>query len=173
MAQPPFVPSRLSRPLNLPTPAVSQRLRKPLGGQPGPPRSEPGLQPPTLPSGPGRAMGEEQRQTAIGASGAALWGEGRTAPGPGARSRRTSHVGLFLGNSAPKRVAGQGPTGERAEAGGKESTGSFSPRGERDGAECNFKRSGLGGGGRRTPLAGPLAARGLRGAFSSPPGSFA
>lgn len=72
-------PSWLTLLLRLPMRAVRQRLRKPgirrpqalLDGNPG-------LQRPALLSRPGRAMGGEQKQVAIGALEGALWGRGQT-----------------------------------------------------------------------------------------------
>lgn len=105
-------------------------------------------------------MGGEQKQVAIGALEGALWGQEQTCSGDRARSRRTSHMGLSLGNSGLKKVAGQGTRGEQRQ-GRKESNRSLCPR-WREGSRVQFQIKQTGGGRRAQDAAspGPLDARG-------------
>lgn len=131
-------PSRLTLPLHLPMRAVRQRLQKPGTRRPQALLDgNPGLQRPAFLSRPGRAMGGEQKQVAIGALEGALWGRGQTC----ARARGLESSGEPRG-ALPRsfwmrKVAGQGTRGEPRQ-GGKESNRSLFPW-WREGSRVQFQ----------------------------------
>lgn len=128
-------------PSHLPMPAVSQRLRKPrqpAGGSQALLDRNPACN--LLPSPQGQAgrwEGNKGKWLLVLRGTDCAGARGPESPD------EPRHVGLFLGNSAPKKVAGQGTTGERAQARWKgEHRSPLSPRRDASRVQFQTKRTG-------------------------------